>query len=112
MKKILSCTLLISLLALSSCKKLVDEDPLSDGTIDQFFKTKYDVFAAVAGMNGAFQQGMIGEAEFNNRVAWWGDARSDNIQNTTATNSSNEVHFNPLSPSNPYAYWSPLYTVL
>ena len=91
---------------------MVDEEPLSDGTLDQFFKSKYDVFAAVAGMYGAFQQTMIGESQFNNRITWWGDARSDNIQNSTPNNSSNEVHFNNLSPNNNYADWSPLYTVI
>src|SRR5678816_2175498 len=78
MKRILSYSLLLSLLLLSNCKKLVDEQPLSDGTLDQFFKTKYDVYAAVAGMYGAFQQTMIGESQFNNRITWWGDSRSDN----------------------------------
>ncbi len=112
MKKILSYTLLIAVLMLGSCKKMVDEKPLSDGTLEQFFKTKYDVFAAVAGMYGAFQQCMVGDAQFNNRITWWGDARSDNIQNSTPNASSNEVHFNNLSPNNTYADWSPLYTVI
>jgi len=112
MKKILSYTLLTAILFLSSCKKLVDEAPLSDGTLDQFFVSKYDADAAIAGMYGAFQQTMIGESQFNNRVNWWGDARSDNMQNSTPNNSSNEVHFNSLTPNNGYADWSPLYTVI
>src|SRR6187397_3045944 len=112
MKKILSYSFLLSVLIFSGCKKLVDEQPLSDGTLDQFFKTKYDVYAAVAGMYGAFQQTMIGESQFNNRITWWGDTRSDNIQNSTPNNNSNEVHFNNLTPNNAYADWSPLYTVI
>src|SRR4026208_687290 len=103
MKKILGYTLLFVVLVFGSCKKMVNEDPLSDGTLDQFFKTKYDVFAAVAGMYGAFQQTMVGESQFNNRITWWGDSRSDNIQNSTPNASSNEVHFNNLSPNNTYA---------
>jgi starch-binding outer membrane protein, SusD/RagB family len=112
MKKILCYSLLLSVFLFSNCKKLVDEEPLSDGTLDQFFKTKYDVYAAVAGMYGAFQQTMIGESQFNNRVTWWGDARSDNIQNSTPNSNSNEVHFNNLTPNNAYADWSPLYNVI
>src|SRR6478672_154823 len=112
MKKILSYSLLLTVLLFSNCKKMVDEQPLSDGTLDQFFKTKYDVYAAVAGMYGAFQQCMIGESQFNNRLTWWGDTRSDNIQNSTPNNNSNEVHFNNLTPNNAYADWSPLYTVI
>ncbi len=112
MKKILSYTLFISVLFLGSCKKLVNEEPLSDGTLDEFFKSKYDADAAMAGMYGAFQTTMIGESQFNNRITWWGDARSDNMQNSTPSNNSNEVHFNSLTPNNNYADWSPLYTVI
>ncbi|MFL5738795.1 MAG: RagB/SusD family nutrient uptake outer membrane protein [Flavisolibacter sp.] len=112
MKKILAYSFICSLLVVSSCKKLVNEEPLSDGTLDQFFKTKYDADAAIAGMYGAFQQTMIGESQFNNRVNWWGDARSDNMMNGTPNSSSNEVHFNNLTPNNNYADWSPLYTVI
>ena len=54
-----------AVLVLGSCKKMVDEVPLSDGTLDQFFRSKYDVFAANAGMYGAFQQTMMGETQFN-----------------------------------------------
>ena len=112
MKKILSYTLLLTVLIVGSCKKMVDEKPLSDGTLDQFFRSKFDVYAANAGMYGAFQQTMIGETQFNNRVSWWGDSRADNMQNSTPNSSSNEVHFNNLTPNNTYADWGPLYTVI
>jgi starch-binding outer membrane protein, SusD/RagB family len=112
MKRILSYTLLLSVLVLSGCKKLVDEKPLSDGTLDQFFKTKYDADAAMAGMYGALQETLIGESQFNNRVNYWGDARSDNMMNGTPNNNSNEIHFNNLSPNNSFADWSPLYTII
>jgi starch-binding outer membrane protein, SusD/RagB family len=112
MKKIISYTLFLGLIIFGSCKKLVDEKPLSDGTLDQFFKTKYDADAAIAGMYGAFQQAMVGDAQFNNRINWWGDARSDNMMNGTPSSSSNEVHFNNLTPNNNYADWTPLYTVI
>ena len=112
MKKILGYILLLTVMVLGSCKKMVDEKPLSDGTLDQFFKTKYEVYAAIAGMYGAFQTTMIGESQFNNRITWWGDARSDNIQNSTPNASSNEVNANNLTPNNNYSDWSPLYAVI
>ncbi|MDB5229477.1 MAG: RagB/SusD domain protein [Chitinophagaceae bacterium] len=113
MKKIFSYTLFfIVMVVIGSCKKAVNETPLSDGTLNQFFKSKYDVYAAVAGMYGAFQTTMVGESQFNNRITWWGDSRSDNIQNSTPNSNSNEVHFNNLTPNNSYADWSPLYTVI
>ncbi|HEY0680533.1 MAG TPA: RagB/SusD family nutrient uptake outer membrane protein [Chitinophagaceae bacterium] len=112
MRKIIAYTLLLTLVTFTGCKKLVEEKPLSDGTLDQFFKTKYDVYAAVAGMYGAFQQTMIGESQFNNRINVWGDARSDNMMNGTPNSNSNEIHFNNLTPNNSFADWSPLYTVI
>lgn len=112
MKKIISYSILILFVVLAGCKKLVDEVPLSDGTLDQFYKNKYDADAAIAGMYGAFQQAMIGESQFNNRVTYWGDARSDEFMNSTPSSNSNEIHFNNLTPNNSFADWSPLYTVI
>jgi hypothetical protein len=111
MKKLLAFTTLL-IVSLSSCKKLVDETPLSDGTLDQFFHNKYDADAAIAGMYGAYQTTMIGESQFNNRITYWGDARSDNMMNSTPNNNSNEIHFNSLTPNNTFSDWGPLYTVI
>jgi len=114
MKKIFAYITLIVIVGLTGCKKLVEEKPLSDGTLDQFFRTSFDAEAAMAGMYGAFQQTMIGEAQFNNRITFWGDARSDNMerQKQYSNNSTSEVHFNSLSPNNSFADWGPLYTVI
>jgi starch-binding outer membrane protein, SusD/RagB family len=114
MKKIFGYIILIALVSLAGCKKLVEEKPLSDGTLDQFFRTSFDAEAAMAGMYGAFQQTMIGESQFNNRITFWGDARSDNMerQKQYSNNSTSEVHFNSLSPNNNFADWGPLYTVI
>lgn len=114
MKTILAYSTLFLIIILSGCKKLVNEDPLSDGTLDQFFKSKFDADAAMAGMYGAFQQTMIGESQFNNRITFWGDARSDNMerQKTYSSSTTSEIHFNSLTPNNNFADWSPLYTVI
>lgn len=114
MRNIVCYLALFIALISDSCKKLVDEEPLSDGTLDQFFKTVYEADAAMAGMYGAFQGTMIGESQFNNRVTFWGDARSDNMERfkTYSNNSTSEIHFNSLTPNNNFADWSPLYTVI
>ncbi|GAA4335199.1 RagB/SusD family nutrient uptake outer membrane protein [Flaviaesturariibacter amylovorans] len=91
---------------------MVDEVPLSDGTLDLFFRNRFDADAAMAGMYGAFQTTMIGESQFNNRITYWGDARADNMMNNIQNNISNEIHFNSLTPSNTYADWGPLYTII
>jgi starch-binding outer membrane protein, SusD/RagB family len=114
MKNIVCFITLFIALAFSGCKKLVDERPLSDGTLTEFFKSVYEADAAMAGMYGAFQGTMIGESQFNNRVNFWGDARSDNMERfkTYSNNSTSEIHFNSLTPNNNFADWSPLYTVI
>ncbi len=114
MKKIFFYITLFIALAFSGCKKFADEKPLSDGTLDEFFKSVYEADAAMAGMYGGFQQCMIGETQFNNRITWWGDARSDNMERfkTYTNNSTTELHFNSLTPNNTYADWSPLYSVI
>ena len=50
MNKIFGLITLIAIFGLTSCKKLVEEKPLSDGTLDQFFKTSFDAAAAMAEM--------------------------------------------------------------
>lgn len=114
MKNIVCLITLFVALVLGGCKKIVDEEPLSDGTLEVFFRSVYEADAAMAGMYGGFQQCMIGESQFNNRVSFWGDARSDNMERfkTYTSNSTSEVHFNSLTPNNNFADWSPLYTVI
>ena len=96
------------------CKKWVKETPLSDGTLDGFFKSKYDADAAIAGMYGAFQQMMYGEAQFNNRYTFWGDARSDNMERQAqySNGSTTEIHYNSLTANNSFADWTPLYVTI
>jgi starch-binding outer membrane protein, SusD/RagB family len=119
MKKIIALLFISSLLTLvvigiSSCKKMVNEEPLSDGTLDQFFKSRFDAEAWMSGMYGQFQQTLIGESQFNNRVNFWGDARSDNIEHQAqySNTSTQEIHFNSLSANNNYADWSGFYKVI
>ena len=96
------------------CKKWVKEEPLSDGTLDQFFKSKYDADAAMAGMYGQFQQLMFGESQFNNRYTFWGDARSDNMERQAqySNSSTTEIHYNSLTANNNFADWTPLYVAI
>ena len=96
------------------CKKWVKEEPLSDGTLDAFFKSKYDADAAIAGMYGGFQQAMYGESQFNNRYTYWGEGRSDNMERQAqyASGETTEMHYNSLTSNNKFADWTPLYVVI
>lgn len=113
MKKIFGI-IIFSLLFFTGCKKWVDEQPLSDGTIEQFFKSRFDAEAWMSGMYGQFQQLMIGESQFNNRVNFWGDARSDNMEHQSQYSNTNtqEMHFNSLTANNSYADWSGFYRII
>lgn len=114
MKKILSIAVLSLVLAATSCDKAIDEQPISEGTLKDFFKSKLDADAAIAGMYGELQHTMIGEGQYENRITWWGEARSDNWETRTAyaTNATNEIHYNGLTENNTYADWSKLYSTI
>ncbi|MCX2450300.1 RagB/SusD family nutrient uptake outer membrane protein [Pedobacter sp. PLR] len=114
MKKIFFITLLGLGIVSSGCKKLVDEKPLSDGTLENFYKNRFDAEAGMAGMYGGFQRLLIGEKQFFNRYTYWGDARADNFERfkTYSKNADNEMHFNTLTANNEWGDWSPLYQVI
>ncbi len=76
MKKLLIYTTLLMVVALGGCKKFASEDPLSDGKLEDFYKSIYEADAAMAGMYAGLQSALIGESQFNNRVTFWGDARA------------------------------------
>jgi len=118
-KLIFSYIALFACLILGSCRKLVEEKPLSDGTLDNFFKSVYDADAAMAGMYGQLQQTMIGEGgspgQFHNRYTFWGEARSDNFEATLGTGNTSsvrEMHYNALTPNNDWSNWTPLYKLI
>jgi hypothetical protein len=118
-KIIISCLALTCLVILGSCKKLVDEKPLSDAVLGDFYKNKYDADGAMAAMYGAFQETMIGEGgtagQFHNRYTFWGEGRSDNFESTPGTGNTSsirEMHYNALTPNNDWADWTGLYRLI
>jgi tetratricopeptide (TPR) repeat protein len=114
MKRILNITVFSLLIILGSCKKAIDEQPISEGLLKDFLHNKIEADAAIAGMYGEFQQTMIGDAQYRNRITWWGEARSDNWERrlTYTVNATNEIDFNGLSEINDYADWSFLYSTI
>lgn len=102
------------LMILVSCAKSIDEKPVSEGTLEAFFKSRLDAEAALAGMYGEFQSTMIGETQYSNRITWWGEARSDNWERrlSYSVNATNEIEFNGLTANNSYADYSFLYSTI
>lgn len=114
MKKILNIAVLCVLVLLGSCKKAINEDPISEGLLKEFLRNKIEADAAIAGMYGEFQQTMIGDGQYRNRMTWWGEARSDNWERrlSYSVNATNEIDLNGLTELNDYADWSFLYSTI
>jgi len=97
----------------SACKKFLDQAPLDKVSLDQFYKSRMDIDAGIAGMYSAFQQMMIGESQFRNRYTHWGEARSDNYMGSGyAGNTEIENEMNSLSAGNTWTDWTPLYITI
>ena len=114
MKTTFNILVLCLVVFLSGCKKHLDQKPLSEAGLNQFYKNKYDADAAMSGMYAAFQQLMVGNAQYKDRQHFWGEYRSDNFQRfiSYTTNTIDEFHFNKLTPDNEFASWGGLYNVI
>lgn len=114
MKSLLSILAGALLISTAGCKKFLDEKPLSEVSLNQFFKSKYDCDAAMAGMYGGFQQQMVGDAQYKDRYHIWGEFRSDNFDRfkSYSANVHNEIALNTLTAQNEFGDWSGLYKVI
>ncbi|WP_082454901.1 RagB/SusD family nutrient uptake outer membrane protein [Pedobacter sp. Leaf41] len=114
MKKIFTITFLSLLMAFGGCKKAIDEQPISEGTLSTFLRSSLEADAALAGMYGEFQQTMMGDGQYQNRQMWWGESRSDNWErrDTYSVNSTDEIHLNGLTALNTWADWTFLYSTI
>jgi tetratricopeptide (TPR) repeat protein len=114
MKKIIYIITFGALVALSGCKKFLGLNPQSTVPDDQFYQSIYDVNAAVAGMYSGFQQMMIGEANYKERILFWGDYRSDNFDRFISYTNTNTTEFalNGLTNDDEFTDWTVLYNVI
>jgi tetratricopeptide (TPR) repeat protein len=114
MKNILYILVILLFIGTMGCEKFLDEKPLSQVSLDQFFKSKFDCDAAMAGMYGGFQQEMVGDAQYKDRYHIWGEFRSDNFDRfkSYAGNVHNELSLNNLTAQNEFSDWSGLYKTI
>ncbi len=104
MKKILSIVVLMCMVTLYSCKKFLDEQPKSELSPSTFWKTGDDITAGLAGIyNGV--QSMIGD-----NLAYWGDARSDNMKVTNY--GPTQYGVNGLTATDAGTDWTEIYTTI
>lgn len=117
MKKIninIIITLLAIVIAGASCKKFLNEKPLTQVPTEDYFKSLKDVNAAMGGVYGSFQTEMTGDGTgFSGKYFYWGEGRSDNFDrsgypNTTIT----ELSLNELTSGNSATDWSGLYRTI
>lgn len=114
MKKLINISLISVLVLLGSCKKFLDQKPLAQVSLDQFYKNKFDADAAMAGMYSEFQVEMVGRAQFMENYLFWGEYRSDNFDRFISYTKDfiDEVTLNSLTPTNKFTDWTGLYTVI
>jgi starch-binding outer membrane protein, SusD/RagB family len=115
MKRVLNIFCLAAVvMAAGSCKKFLNEKPLTQVPTADYFKSIKDVNAAMAGVYGSFQQEMVGNGTgFTGNYFYWGEGRSDNFDrsgypNTTIT----ELSLNQLTSGNSSADWTGLYRTI
>lgn len=114
MKKIIAMSALGAALLLGGCKKFLDERPFNQVPLADFYKNRYDVEAAVAGMYSGFQQEMVGKDQYTEKYMYWGEYRSDNFDRFLIYTKDfvDEVVLNSLTPTNQFSDWSGLYSVI
>lgn len=116
MKKILYISAVFSVaLFLGSCKKFLTEEPLTQVSAKNYFKSLKDVNAAMAGVYGSFQQVMTGTgANFSGKYHYWGEARSDNFDLHPGYNNitMQELSLNNLTSGNAQSSWAELYRTI
>ena len=114
MKRLINISALSILILLGSCKKFLDEKPLAQVALDQFYKNKYDVDAAMAGMYSEFQVEMVGRSQYTENYLFWGEYRSDNFDRFLIYTKDyiDEMMLNSLTPTNRFSDWTGLYTVI
>ena len=114
MKKIIAMSALGAALLLGGCKKFLDERPFNQVPLADFYKNRYDVEAAVAGMYSGFQQEMVGKDQYTEKYMYWGEYRSDNFDRFLIYTKDfvDEVVLNSLTPTNQFSDWTGLYSVI
>lgn len=93
---------------LSSCDDFFDLKPENELVLDEMWKSESDVLSVTGSVYRQMQEG-----GFMNDLFVWGEFRSDNVilGNGDGGDLSNIASLN-LLPSNGYAYWGNVYTVI
>ena len=106
MKKI--SIIIFGALTLTSCSDFLDILPLNDVVLENYWTQKSDVTSVV---NSCYQS--LESADCIQRMAVWGEMRSDNIVAGSATpNAETEILKENLLPNNTYCQWTAFYQTI
>ncbi len=114
-KKIFQVSALSMIILLGgSCKKFLDEKPLSSVELPSFYKTEKDINSGLAGIYSSFQTEMTGPGNnFNGKYFYWGELRSDNFdKNGYGGSREDELVTNNLTSGNSVSNWEGLYRTI
>lgn len=111
-------------IALGSCKKFLEVKPLVNPLVTDFYKSKKDIDASLAGLYASFQVEMIGTgssakrtdgipASLGGKYHYWGEGRSDNFAPSQYFNATiTELSRNTLTSGNAISNWEGLYRTI
>lgn len=101
----LSLTLVL-LLSVTACESVLDQEPISQFSDDQFWKTPKDAELGVASIYDAMQE------HYRTRYYLWGEFRADNFGRNTITGGS-DLTTNQIGADNaPVLQWDRLYKMI
>lgn len=111
-KKISTSFIMVALLALAftSCKKVVDLDPISNEAVKDYYKNYKEVNVALAGCYNGMQEPLLNEWQFTELRS--DNARQRSVNSTTNVNMElNVLNLYTLGPSHSqvYNYWLSTY---
>lgn len=106
MKKILYITTALLVFSASSCEDFLNEQPVSDLSAGNFWKSENDIIAAVAGMYDGMQD--IVDDHFID----WGGGRSDNFTRGGTGETEYAFAYNGMTSDMGTTDWTGLYSVI
>ncbi|MDP4189862.1 MAG: RagB/SusD family nutrient uptake outer membrane protein, partial [Bacteroidota bacterium] len=113
--KITAFSSVLMVLLLGSCKDFLTEDPLTQITSENYFRTVNDVQSAMAGLYSSFRQEMTGGGTSSTagKYFYWGEVRSDNFDKSQYGGTmQNEITLNQITSGNSMSDWTGLYRTI
>lgn len=104
MKKIIGFLIIMYAITLCGCKKFLDQQPLSELSSANFWKTPDDITSGMAGIYSGVQS-FIGD-----NMVQWGGVRSDAM--VTTGYGPSDYMYNGLTSTSKWTDWSEIYTTI